>query len=73
MSPDMQQQDHISKRRSVYSVAGAEAATERWPDATDPLGYSLGVGLLCIFFNQRWSTSVFPSALRLSVGGGLRE
>jgi hypothetical protein len=29
MSPDMQQQDHISKRRVVYSVAGAEAATVR--------------------------------------------
>ena len=29
MSPDIQQQDHISKRRTVYSVAGAEAATVR--------------------------------------------
>ena len=29
MSPDTQQQDHISKRRVVYSVAGAGAATVR--------------------------------------------
>ena len=29
MSPDTQQQDHISKRRVVYSVAGARAATVR--------------------------------------------
>jgi hypothetical protein len=29
MSPDTQQPDHISKRRVVYSVAGARAATVR--------------------------------------------
>ena len=29
MSPDTQQQDHISKRRVVYSVSGAGAATVR--------------------------------------------
>ena len=29
MSPDTQRQDHISRRRVVYSVAGAGAATVR--------------------------------------------